>query len=97
MKFDFDKVINQKLMIDQLEVQSFDLNLYLVKLKIDGNSGMLYQNQAIKRFQSAQQIRDAFASVHVVKALMTHQSAYDEMIGNPPKASEALVLPFSMT
>ncbi|GAA0855063.1 DUF6482 family protein [Aliiglaciecola litoralis] len=97
MKFDYDNVINGKIIIEELEVQSFEMNLYLVKLKIDGSSGMLYQNKALKRFHSAEQIRDEFKSVHVVKAWMVHESPYDEMIGNPPKSSTSMTLPFSMT
>ena len=97
VKFDYNDLINKKIIIEELEVQSFEMNLYLVKLTVDGNAGMLYHNQALMRFNSSQQIRDAFESIHVVKAVMVHESPYDEMIGNPPKASQSMSLPFSMT
>jgi hypothetical protein len=97
MKFDFDKVISDRIVIDHLEVQSFEINIYLVKLQVGNNSGMLYQNSSLKRFQSTQQIRQAFKTMHVVNASLVHDSPFDEMIGNPPKALGSFVLPFSMT
>ncbi|MEC8228366.1 MAG: DUF6482 family protein, partial [Pseudomonadota bacterium] len=30
------------------------------------------------------------------KSYMKHETPYDEMIGNPPKAEHAMALPFSM-
>lgn len=97
MKFDYKKLIDNRMVIDQLEVQSFEMNVYLVKIYNGDASGMLYQGDSLKRFHSSQQIRDAFESVHVVKAVMVHESPYDEMIGNPPKAKGSMAVPFSMT
>ena len=48
------------------------------------------------RFFSAGHIREAFAHCHVHKAVMKHDTPYDEMIGNPPKSEEQMALPFSM-
>ncbi|WJG09377.1 DUF6482 family protein [Aliiglaciecola sp. LCG003] len=97
MKFDYERVIRDKITIDLLEVQSFEMSLYLVKLHVGNNQGMLYQGPSLKRFHSAQQIRDAFEVINVSKAIMVHESPYDEMIGNPPKAKGATILPFSMS
>jgi hypothetical protein len=49
------------------------------------------------RFHSSQHIRDSFATCVVDKAVMVHDSPYEEMIGNPPKSNEAMAMPFSMT
>lgn len=97
MKFDYNKVIDKSMVIDQLEVQSFEMNVYLVKIYNGESSGMLYQGDSLKRFHSTQQVRDAFENVDVLKAVMVHESPYDEMIGNPPKATESMAVPFSMT
>jgi hypothetical protein len=37
-----------------------------------------------------------FAEFTVEKSVMVHDSPYDEMIGNPPKQSDAMAMPFSM-
>ncbi|GAB5382151.1 MAG: hypothetical protein Alis3KO_36640 [Aliiglaciecola sp.] len=97
MAFDFQNLSDQRIIIDKLEVQSFEMNVYLVKLYVKDHQGMLYNGGKLMRFHSTQQIRDAFATMHVVEAVMMHESPYDEMIGNPPKVKEPMVLPFSMT
>lgn len=97
MGFDYEKLCDQRMIIDKLEVQSFEMNIYLVKLYINDHHGMLYQGNSLMRFNSTQMVRDAFTQMHVVEAVMVHESPYDEMIGNPPKATEPMDLPFSMT
>lgn len=84
-------------MIERLEVQSFEMNVYLVKLKIDGVSGFVYdEHDRPMRFYASQQIRDLFEHCHVKSAVMVHDSPYDEMIGNPMKPEESMEMPFSM-
>lgn len=97
MGFDFQKLCDQRIIIDRLEVHSFEMNVYLVKLHIKDHHGMVYDGDSLKRFSSTQNVRDAFAQMHIVEAVMIHASPYDEMIGNPPKASQSMSLPFSMT
>ena len=73
------------------------MNVYLVTLNVGTHSGMVYDDKdKPKRFYSSQQIREAFANCQVAKAIMVHDTPYDEMIGNPPKASDKMALPFSM-
>lgn len=84
--------------IERLEVHSFETNIYLVRLQINGQFGYVYsQTDNIQRFYNAQHIRESFADCHITESVMIHDSAYDEMIGNPDKASDRLPLPFSMT
>jgi len=84
--------------IDYLEVQSFDMSIYLVQVVINDQAGMVYDdNDRPMRFNSAGHIREAFAAFNVEQAVMTQDSPYDEMIGNPPKRVNEVALPFSMT
>ncbi|WP_100642379.1 DUF6482 family protein [Alteromonas facilis] len=97
MKFPFS-ALSPDQAIDLLEVHSFEMNVYLVQLTIGSHTGMVYDdNDRPQRFHSAQQIREIFAEFEVLKAVMVHDTPYDEMIGNPPKASERMALPFSMS
>lgn len=96
MKYRFSK-LSLSTPIDLLEVHSFEMNVYLVQLNYGNDSGMVYDDSGKpKRFYSSQQIREVFADFDVVKAVMVHDTPYDEMIGNPPKASDKMALPFSM-
>lgn len=96
MKFPFSALSAQQ-PIDLLEVHSFEMNVYLVQLNIGSNTGMVYDDKdKPMRFFSTQQIREVFEDFIVEKAVMVHDTPYDEMIGNPPKASEKMALPFSM-
>lgn len=101
MKFDYQQLLDQRPRIHKLEVQCFEMNVYLIKLYVQSrsaqlDSGMLYQNAQLMRFYSTLQIRANFALLQVDSAVMLHESAYDEMIGNPPKAKGSMALPFSL-
>ncbi|MGQ8366451.1 DUF6482 family protein [Glaciecola sp. 1036] len=96
-KFLLQRIRNKPLTIDKLEVHSFEMNIYLVKLCIDQDEGFVYGDQdKPERFFSCQQIRDVFAECTVKTAVMKHDSPYDEMIGNPDKPAQRMELPFSM-
>ncbi len=73
------------------------MGVYLVHIQVGEEVGMLYEKGRLMRFNNIQQIRDAFENIQVTNAVMKHDSPYDEMIGNPPKAENSMVLPFSMT
>ncbi|MET1218492.1 MAG: DUF6482 family protein [Glaciecola sp.] len=97
MKFTLAQLNPDSTIIEYLEVQSFEVNVYLVKLTIADESGFVYdKNDNIMRFHSSQHIRDVFGEYQVKQAVMVHDSPYDEMIGNPPKQSAAMAMPFSM-
>ena len=83
--------------IDKLEVQSFEMNVYLVKLHIGSESAFVFdENDRPMRFHNSQQIRDAFEACNVKTAVMVHDSPYDEMVGNPNKPEKPMEMPFSM-
>ncbi|MCC2616968.1 DUF6482 family protein [Aestuariibacter halophilus] len=81
--------------IDLLDVQSFEMGIYLVRLTIGSKSALVYDGDVPMRFKSSQHIREAFSGIAVRAACMTHDSPYDEMIGNP-SSSLTSRLPFSM-
>ena len=90
-------ITKQPIAIDKLEVQSFEMNVYLVKLHIDGDSGFVYdKSDRPMRFHSSQHIRDLFEQCKIAHAVMVHDSPYDEMIGNPNKPEQSMEMPFSM-
>jgi hypothetical protein len=96
-KFDIALIRSKPLEIDTLEVQSFEMNVYLIKLTQGEQSGFVYDAQdKPMRFSSSQQIRDVFEHCTVHNAVMVHDSPYDEMIGNPNKAEQPMAMPFSM-
>ncbi len=95
-KFSYTALCDASLDIDYLEVQSFEMNVYLVYLKVGEHEGLVYDHDRPKRFFSTGQIREVFAHCPVKRAVMRHDSAYDEMIGNPPKSKEQMTLPFTM-
>ena len=89
-KFLFTQIEGKSLSIDYLEVQSYEMNVYLVYLTVGDK-----QDRPM-RFFSTGQIREVFSHCSVQQAVMKHDSPYDEMIGNPPKSAEQMALPFSM-
>ena len=95
-KYLFEK-LKDEVHINRLEVQSFEMNVYLVKLEINGESGFVYDSaDRPMRFHSSQHVRDAFGHFTVETAVMVHDSPYDEMIGNPNKPEKRMEMPFSM-
>ncbi|BFT32035.1 hypothetical protein D210916BOD24_32110 [Alteromonas sp. D210916BOD_24] len=96
-KFYFHDIQDKPTLITYLEVQSYEMNVYLVYLSIGTKSAMVYdKHDKPMRFFSAGHIREAFAHCTVQKAVMKHDTPYDEMIGNPPKSAQQMALPFSM-
>ena len=96
-KFLFSDLEDTPTVIDYLEVQSYEMNVYLVFLTVKDRSGMVYDKKGKPmRFFSTGHIREAFAHCSVAKSVMKHDTPYDEMIGNPPKSAEQMALPFSM-
>jgi hypothetical protein len=96
-KFEMSTIEKQPISITKLEVQSFEMNLYLVKLHTNDESGFVYGAQdRPMRFYNYQQIRGAFELCDVSQAVLVHDSPYDEMIGNPSKPETSIEMPFSM-
>lgn len=96
-KFLSREIENAPQEIEFLEVQSFEMNVYLVQLTMAGKTGLVYNDKdQPMRFYSASHVREFFAHCNIGHAYMKHDTPYDEMIGNPPKAEHSMALPFSM-
>ena len=96
-KFLYSDIEKRELDIDYLEVHSHEMNVYLVSITVGQLSGMVYDKKdKPMRFYSSGHIRESFAHCTVKQAVMVHDTPYDEMIGNPPKADQKMALPFTM-
>ncbi len=96
-KFLMSSIEQKGIFINKLEVQSFEMNVYLVKLHTGEESGFVYdKHDKPLRFYNSQQIREAFEHCDVQNAVLTHDSPYDEMIGNPAGTKQVMEMPFSM-
>jgi hypothetical protein len=96
-KYNIADIRKSPISIAKLEVQSFEMNVYLVKLYTNEAEGFVYDaNDRPMRFNNSQQIRDTFEFCSVAEAVMVHDSPYDEMIGNPNKPEASMAMPFSM-
>lgn len=102
-RFCYKEIKNSPLSIKLLEVLSFEMNIYLVRLTILEGSGLQHglvydmENDKPMRFSTTIEIKEFFQSCIVESAVMVHDSPYDEMINNPPKQAQQTALPFSMT
>ncbi|MFQ3208104.1 MAG: hypothetical protein ACI9IT_002267 [Glaciecola sp.] len=97
IKYPMTTLTKKSHLIERLEVQSFEMNVYLVKVTIAGEAGFVTdKNHSPMRFHNSQMVRDMFDHCDVQSAVMTHDSPYDEMIGNPMKKSDLTEMPFSM-
>lgn len=97
VKYWMKDILSNDIKIDMLTVCSYEMNVYLVKLIVGDNTGMLYEADRPKRFHSSQHIRDTFNGLSVAAAQMLHESPYDEMIGNPESTQAASFMPFSIS
>lgn len=101
-KFNYQMIEKQPMNIALLEVLSFEMNVYLVRLTTNDNGlhrhGLVYDIKSDKpyRFYNSTGIREFFSECFVETAVMVHDTPYDEMINNPPKASNPMALPFTM-
>ena len=96
-KFLSSEIEGNPITIEMLEVQSYEMNVYLVQITANGQTGLVYNSAGNPmRFHSAGHIREFFSHCEIQTAYMKHDTPYDEMFGNPPKAEHSMALPFSM-
>ena len=97
MKITF-KVFSQRLEPVPVVVHSLEQALYQVTVVIGGEELLLVENNG-KTFRrhNLQQVREALQSMPVASLTLRHQSAYDEMIGQPSReGSNALEVALSL-
>lgn len=92
--YELQSVIIQKPDIEVVTVESHEMSLYLLRLTIAGQQGVVFDKQTKRPavFRSTEHIRTALSECNVANAQLIHLSPYDEMIGNC-KSERAMVLP----
>lgn len=83
--------------IDKVIIRSFECSVYQAFAIIDGQERLIYENaqhSLCRRNTGA--IKEALASLPISRLQLQQQSAFDEMIGQPPReGSNMLELPLS--
>jgi len=97
MKITFAELISQNLP-RTLVVHSLDQALYHVTVLIDDREVLLAEdNGKVFRRHSLQEVREILRLLPVERLSLRQQSAYDEMIGQPPRAGDnTLEVPLSI-
>lgn len=77
--------------IQRLEVLSFEPDMYLANVVIADTTYKVYRKQGelLKEF-SQLALKKHFKGLAITHTQLIHQSAYDEMIGNPPASNNML-------
>jgi hypothetical protein len=89
-----NQILSSQATIEKLRILSFEMNIYLVDVELEEYRGLVRDDKDNpQRFHSVTQIKELFSECTVEKAELVHESPYDEMIGNPPRATNQMVLP----
>lgn len=85
--------------IDELTIHSFEMGLYLAKVQCQGQTGFILQSDLLQkgqrrpqRFKSVTEVLQLLDKAQVKNAVLLHQSAYDEMVGQGGKVDNSLRL-----
>lgn len=77
--------------IEQVIVHSLEHMIYQVTVTLDDQERLLYTDQGKPyKGQSLEEVRELFEDVQVNNAYLRHDSAYDEMIGQPQRENNRL-------
>ena len=79
-------------------IHSLEQALYQVTVTISGDSYLLTENSGtILRRHSLQRVRELLRDMPLASVTLRHQSAYDEMIGQPVRTEDnTLEVPLSL-
>ena len=79
-------------------IYSLDVALYQVMVVVDGQEKLLVENSGRTfRRHSLQQVREALRLLPISSLVLRQLSAYDEMVGQPPRAQDnRLEVPLSL-
>lgn len=95
--------LNQIYSIDSVEIHSHDSSIYTVRMHIDKQYyRLLEQNNKPYQRRSVEQVKkdliDANSNRHIGSLALIHQSAYDEMVGQPPREeANRLTVPLAIS
>ena len=89
--------LNKYFRVDKLIYHSVDLALYQVSAVIDGEEHFITDDKnVLLRSSNIINLQKLLRNVAAESAVLRHTSAYDEMIGSPPKkSSNALEVPLA--
>ena len=89
-----NEMLKNQVTIERLKILSFEMNIYLVDVELEDFRGLVRDDKNNpQRFKSVTEIKDIFFGCKVLQAELVHESPYDEMIGNPPRGNNKMVLP----
>ena len=79
-------------------IRSLEQALYQVTVEFEGKSHLLTENSGkVFRCHSLQRAREALQTLPVASLTLRHESAYDEMVGQPVREQDnALEVPLSL-
>ena len=89
--------LNKYFCVDKLIYHSVDLALYQVSALVEGEEHYVTDDKnVLLRSSNLISLQKLLQNVAAEAAVLRHTSAYDEMIGSPPKAgSNALEVPLA--
>jgi hypothetical protein len=79
--------------IQKLHVMSYEPDMYLATVIVDWKKYLVYRapGEILKEF-SQLALKKHFKELGIKKTYLIHHSAYDEMVGNPPRSDAPMEL-----
>jgi len=97
MKVTIDQLNQERPIISELRLKSFECEHYLVQLTTDrGQSTLVDESGRPQVFRSQLAAKVPFKGFQVQRAVLEHQSYYDEMIGLQGEKVEPLLVDISL-
>lgn len=83
--------------IKTLTINSYEMGIYLVEADLDDDNGIVVDGDGHPvKFHSVEEVKNSFDNCRIDKAVLVHESAYDEMCGGPEKGENRLEVPVIM-
>ena len=90
------KSLKELEIIEELEVLSVEISLYIVRLLVNGQIYRVTEEDGspYRKF-SIDSIKSDFKSLNIKNAFIVHQSPYDEMVSHPESNDNSFRIPLS--
>lgn len=83
-KVTLEQLIEKSPEVDLLRIRSCDPELYLAEVEFDQTCYLVTdENNEVLKFRSLNAAKKPFSPLRIREAVLVHESAYDEMIGQP--------------
>ncbi len=84
-KITYSALLERKARIDLMRIRSFDPEMYIIEMEFDNGVYLITDDKGeTLQFRGQQAAKKPFETLHITSAVLAHQSAYDEMVGQPP-------------